>query len=229
VDASKLFNEEDVTDVLEVEPKFETRFVVNNHTTLKALYALSSDEKERACVLNFASAKNPGGGFKKGSTAQEETLARSSSLYNSLIKFEKPFYKYNKSHPGVYSHRIIFSPKITFFKSDSGKGVAETVVSVITAPAVNAGVAKVSKQQVALLMEERMRRILEISKREKKEVLILGAFGCGVFKNEPAFVAQTFRKLLDTQYRGVFDLVVFACYGPKENLHAFEKQFLEAK
>ena len=49
-------------------------------------------------ILNFASYKNPGGMFLRGSTAQEEALCHESTLYNVLIKFNDTYYKSNREN-----------------------------------------------------------------------------------------------------------------------------------
>lgn len=229
VEKSCMYVEDDEMLMEDIErPCFETKFVISTKTTLKALYAIEKNVCcEKVAVLNFASAKNPGGGFLKGSAAQEESLARSSTLYMSLIKFKKPFYEYNKMSPGVYTDRIIYSPEISFFKNDEGKFLQMDCrdCAVITCPAVNAGVSKKSKEEVKDLMRTRMRKILNVAFRNKKTVLILGAFGCGVFKNDPNDVAEIWRELLFGDYKGCFEEVHFALYGPQENAQAFELKF----
>ena len=63
----------------------ETQFEVVNETTLSAAWRLVEARNLAGTLcLNFASAKNPGGGFLGGSQAQEESLARSSGLYLAL-------------------------------------------------------------------------------------------------------------------------------------------------
>jgi uncharacterized protein (TIGR02452 family) len=65
-------------------PSFsQTTIAVTRATTLGAAQALAAEYPTLAC-LNFASAKNPGGGFLSGSQAQEESLARASGLYSTL-------------------------------------------------------------------------------------------------------------------------------------------------
>jgi uncharacterized protein (TIGR02452 family) len=115
---------------------------------------------------------------------------------------------------------------VSFFKNDRGKALPEVVCAVVTAPAVNAGVSKCDAEEVRRRMEVRMRKILRVAMLHGLRVLILGAFGCGVFKNSPAVVAAIWRELLDSdEFRGCFDRVVFACYGPKENLDEFVRVF----
>ncbi len=236
VSISVLFNEEQLEDpcpAKEGRVANPARIEVTDETTLQALHRLTREcgagPVPRVCVLNFASAKNPGGGFKKGSAAQEESLARSSSLYPCLEKFRKPFYEYNKSKPGVYSDRVIFCPECTFFKDDSGAVVSDVTCAVVTAPAVNAGVARCDEEEVRYRMVRRMRRILRVAAMHELRVLILGAFGCGVFKNNPAVVAGIWRELLDSkEFQGCFDTIVMACYGPKENLWEFQRTFRRA-
>jgi uncharacterized protein (TIGR02452 family) len=233
VAASLLYNEEQLNEPHATKAARvgkPTGIEVTDETTLQALYRLSRECGDspvpRVCILNFASAKNPGGGFKKGSAAQEESLARSSSLYPCLAKFLKPFYVHNKSKPGVYTHRIIYCPQVTFFKDDAGNMQPETTCAVVTAPAVNAGVAKLDEEEVRHLMAVRMRKILRVAVLHDLRVLVLGAFGCGVFKNSPAVVAGTWRDLLATnEFRDRFERIVFACYGPKENLLEFQRMF----
>jgi uncharacterized protein (TIGR02452 family) len=97
-------------------PKFEVRHC----TTLQAAQSLAEEMgEEHVGVLNFASAKNPGGGFRKGSSAQEESLARSSSLYLALSqdRLFSEFYGYHRrAKDAIYSHRIIYSPRVAIFK-----------------------------------------------------------------------------------------------------------------
>ncbi len=74
----------------------------------------------RIGILNFASAKNPGGGFLGGSQAQEESLARSIALYASL-QSEFQFYEEHREMVILlYSHSMIFSPNCPVFRDDQG-------------------------------------------------------------------------------------------------------------
>lgn len=98
----------------------ECEYSFANCTTLQAAERLAQIfDQARIGVLNFASAKNPGGGFLRGSCAQEESLARSSALYHCLKQpfIHKNFYDYHRrGRTGLYSNRMIYSPKVTVFK-----------------------------------------------------------------------------------------------------------------
>ena len=73
----------------------ETTIEVFNETTFAGARALLKAGAEKVCCLNFASAKNPGGGFLGGSQAQEESLARASGLYASLQQ-TREYYEFHR-------------------------------------------------------------------------------------------------------------------------------------
>jgi uncharacterized protein (TIGR02452 family) len=184
---------------------------VTSETTLAAAKRLNN-KYDKVAILNFASAKNPGGGFLKGSSAQEESIARSSSLYES-INNQKNFYEYHRTTSNtVYSHRMIYSKDIVVIREDSGKLIEPYNIDVVTSAAVNVGALRI-KVDVEKIMEERIERIIALFASKKQEIIVLGAFGCGVFKNEPKMIAKLFHKVLTKdQYKNAFKEVVFAIY-----------------
>ncbi|MCL2255051.1 MAG: TIGR02452 family protein, partial [Lachnospiraceae bacterium] len=122
---------------------------------------------ENCGVLNFASAKNPGGGFLNGSLAQEEALAISSDLYNSQLQAQA-FYDINKGcKTSLYTHNMIYSRNVTFIR-DGNMKLMESPISanILTSPAVNAGAYynnENGKESIVLaVMEERIRYILNV-------------------------------------------------------------------
>ncbi|CAF3052336.1 unnamed protein product [Rotaria sp. Silwood2] len=195
-------------------PKIEVRHC----TTLQAAQSLVAEIGEgRVGVLNFASAKNPGGGFLRGSNAQEESLARSSSLYSTLTqtRFFTEYYGYNRrGKSGVYSHRIIYSPRVTIFKDDNGNLLSSPYhVGIVTVPAPNASVVR-HTELVKTTMMERIRHLLNVFEANKHDSLVLGAFGCGVFKNDPFDVATMFRQYLESdEFRNSFKRIIFAVFN----------------
>jgi len=216
--------------------KYETVVEVTAETTLQACHRLVKEtDSGRVVVLSFASAKNPGGGFLNGSQAQEESLARSSGLYPCLIQ-KNEMYNENIRNPneGLYSHYMIYSPDVPVFREDSGELIAPYNLSIITAPAVNRGVYAKSKNfsltLMANVMNQRIHRILSIALEHKHTHIVLGAYGCGVFSQDPIHVANWFHTLLGQGglFHGCFKKIVFAVYSTKKedrNLMPFQQLF----
>lgn len=224
----------DQFDALHVDKKeIETTIQFKNSTTIEALLE-EKDSGLKTCLLNFASAKNPGGGFLGGASAQEESLARSSSLYASLVK-DFTLYNYNRGRSThLYSDYMIYSPEVLFWMNDAGDFLQQPVISdVLTAPAPNKGAMLQNEcmDQLAELehvFRTRMDKMLRLAASQKVECLILGAWGCGVFRNDPEFVAACFGELLSKNYASVFRKVIFAVYDrskSQESFQAFQKAF----
>jgi len=195
---------------------------VTDETSLQALYRIAEEAKDLSAtmLLNFASAKNPGGGFLGGAVAQEESLARSSGLFQCLEQFTDSLYARNRTDPNgcLYSDDMIFSPCVPFFRTDAGAFLdAPVCCSVLTAAAPNAGAAKgPAVKEVVSVLKARVVRVLRIAKAYDLRTLILGAWGCGVFKNDPQEVARAFHVALDLpELRGAFDYVLFPIPDPK--------------
>ena len=190
--------------------------VVENMTTTDAVSKYKHDEK--LCVLNFASYKKPGGGFINGAIAKEESICHDSTLFNviSSTKFES-YYEDNKNNTngGLYRNAAIYSPGIVF---------SNTIVNVITCAAPNLSIFKGPKYKAYDAIRNRIKFILDIAEKNNEAELILGAFGCGVFKNEPEFVASTFKNLLYSTNYYHFKKVIFAIPGGI-NYDIFKKVF----
>jgi uncharacterized protein (TIGR02452 family) len=203
---------------------------LRNESTLAAILRLGV-QNETVGVLNFASAKNPGGGFLNGALAQEESLAAASALY--LSQLECPvYYETNRTCKSMaYTDCAIWSPDTVFFRDDSGNLLKTPVkASVLTLPAVNYGQA-LNHGENAAKMKAAMKRRMKIALADFAEMcrgrLILGAYGCGVFGNDPNDVATWWSELL-TEYGGYFSSVAFSVFdrSPKrETLKAFERKF----
>ncbi len=197
-------------------PVHRTVIEVVNETTLQGLTRLLAASSEPVAVLNFASAKNPGGGFLNGSQAQEESLARSSALYASLLRAPE-FYERHRASPSLlYSDAMIFSPGCPVFRNDEGTLLEQPqTATFITSPAPNAGAA-------ANTRPEELPRIPEVFRRRSEGVLamaaahgygrlVLGAWGCGVFRNDPQVVAASFATHLGVgAWAGRFQHVLFS-------------------
>jgi uncharacterized protein (TIGR02452 family) len=208
---------------------------VTSETTQVAARRLVETEKlSDLVVLNFASARNPGGGFLNGAKAQEEDLSRCSGLYRCLIT-QLAYYEANRRNDSVlYTDHLIYSPRVPWFRT-RGRDVPDTVflASVITAPAPNAGVALQRDPHrgpdIELALRRRAGMVLAVAAHEGHHNLLLGAWGCGVFRNNPAQVADAFGAWLESKrFAGSFDRVIFAVYDRTPNrdtLAAFEQRF----
>src|SRR5262249_27235149 len=147
------------------------------------------------------SAKNPGGGFLNGSLAQEEALACASGLYPCLLAAPEYYERNRANRSALYLDLAIFSPRVPFFRNDAGILLEKPVLaSVITDPAPNAGAVAQNEprnlQHVESVLKRRAELILQIAAAHQVERLVLGAWGCGVFRNDPNVVASTFAELL---------------------------------
>ncbi|GHT42165.1 TIGR02452 family protein [Bacteroidia bacterium] len=214
---------------------FQTRITVQNCTSIEAAQQLLKTGGKIGC-LNFASAKNPGGGFLSGAQAQEESLARNSTLYPTLTKFQRKMYDYNRSLTTyLYSDYMIYSPDVVFFRNDADELLPQPFLfDILTSPAVNVGAIMQNKpselSQVEQTMLSRIDKILAVFVLQKVEKIILGAWGCGVFQNKPEDVATYFAHYLTQKgkYGKCFSEVVFAVFDKsrnQENIRAFENMF----
>jgi len=170
---------------------------VVNETTLSGIARLVSAGEGPVAALNFASARNPGGGFLKGSQAQEESLARSSALYASLLRGKEYYDRHRAEQSGLYTDAMIFSPECPIFRDDDGALLGEPMrAAFLTSPAPNAGAtAKYQPRELARLPDVFRRRselVLALAAAHGYRNLVLGAWGCGVFRNDPEVVAAAF-------------------------------------
>ena len=197
---------------------------VTGESTLEAARRLAPDV---ACLV-FASAKNPGGGFLGGAQAQEESVARASGLYRCL-RTQPDFYAHHRSQGDLrYSDRVIHSPSVPVFRDDKGRLLEEPYeATMITAAAPNLGAILRNTPDLADSVPEvlarRAERVLTVAAAHGHRVLVLGAWGCGVFRNEPRTVAGAFRGALEAV--PYFDRVVFAIYGGGRVSEEFEAVF----
>ncbi|GAA4255273.1 TIGR02452 family protein [Dactylosporangium darangshiense] len=178
-----------------------------------------------AATLVFASAKNPGGGFLGGAVAQEESLARASALYTSQ-RTAPAFYDFHRHQRDLrYSDRVIYSPGVPVFRDDKGRLLGEAYTTAfLTAAAPNLGAILRNQSEdagdVPAVLRRRAARVLRVAAAHGHRTLVLGAWGCGVFRNLPVEVAAAFAAAL--REVPCFDNVVFAIYDrlPHTPVHA---------
>ena len=177
-------------------------------------------------ALNFASARNPGGGWLTGAEAQEESLARSSALVAALTAPGPCAAHYadgSGSRDALYTHDMIYSPAVPVFRDEASLQLLPQPwpLAFISAAAPNAGVAvrkhAVSAKAVEAIYAERAERVLALAHKRGHDAIVLGAWGCGVFQNDPPMVARVFGRLLHGRFRGCFRVVAFPILGRDAN------------
>lgn len=209
--------------------------------------AAEAYKNQSVCVHNFASASTPGGGVVHGANAQEECLCRCSDLYFCLNTPEmwNGFYKAHRNAKNpIHNDDIIYTPEVVVFKTDTAypQVMPETDwynVNVITCAApnlrerpsnlFNSGdgnkAAMISDEELKVIHEKRLRRILDVAFLNGNEVVILGAFGCGAFLNNPEVVAQAANTVIE-EYKYAFKAIEFAVYcgsGDARNYRIFSE------
>ena len=197
-------------------PHADTVIEVANETTLAGVARLLDDDPGPVAALNFASARNPGGGFLGGSQAQEESLARSSALYASLLTAPGYYDRHRASRTPLYSDAIILSPACPVIRDDAGTLLAEPrPVTFVTSAAPNAGAAAANAPEevaaIPAVLRRRAELVLAAAASAGCDRLVLGAWGCGVFRNDPDTVAEAFAAhLREGAWAGRFARVRFS-------------------
>ena len=242
IEAQVFIAEKSVIDVPVPSKTEKAKVIVSGKRSLKAAESYAKQGK-KVCVLNFASATNPGGGVVNGSSAQEECICRCTTLYPCLNTNQmwNVFYNpHRKTANPWYNNDCIYTPNVCVFKSDTN--FPEPLqkenwwsVNILTCAAPNlrerpsnmmnphAGkvAAKITPTELEKLLTERIRRIFEVAVANQNEVLILGAFGCGAFKNPPEIVARVFNKVMQN-YLCYFDTIEYAVYHTEREMANYD-------
>ena len=246
IEAQVFIAEKDSVDIPVPHKSTDAKVIVSGKRSLEAAECYARQIK-KVCVLNFASATNPGGGVVNGSSAQEECLCRCTTLYPCLKEESlwRDFYApHRKAANPLYNNDCIYTPDVCVFKSDIN--FPELLsrdrwwrVNILTCAAPNlrerpsnpmnphAGYkqAKLTPAELESLLASRIRRIFEVAIANDNDVLILGAFGCGAFRNPPEIVAKVFYNVMQ-DFLGYFDTIEYAVYHTERevaNYEAFQK------
>lgn len=196
---------------------------VTNETTANAAVSLGAMKKTHVVALNFASGRNPGGGFLSGAMAQEEDLCRCSGLY-PCIKSKPAFYNENILCDNTYyTDGVIYSPKVPFIRNELLQFLEEPFeISIITAPAPNVrAMENVAEDELKDIIRHRAIKILQVAEEHGHKNIILGAWGCGAFGNSPEMVAKSFMDALTMV--PAFEHVCFAVYDKRPGAVLFEE------
>lgn len=194
---------------------YDTEITVIDEDTFTA-----AAQEHHPCCLNFASHKRPGGGYKSVMNlrmpikTQEEDLFRRSDLPNVMDNRRVRQYYPLMGVKGLYCSAVV----------DKDKNLDPIIpfqVSLVTVAAIVN-----PKPDEQPLTEAKIRRVLDIAADNNQQTLILGAWGCGAFRNDPEVVASLFKKHLEGDFQGVFQKVIFAIPGEASHNHqVFLKHF----
>lgn len=171
-------------------------------------------------ILNFASYRNPGGGFLKGSVAQEEFLCSQSTLYPALDAQRYTYYAPHVNSSFYYKDEFIHTEEVTFF-SEPRIGSQMLLAHVITAAATNHKMAE-DKDVSRATMVLRMNKVFQLFSYVGCDTIVLGAWGCGVFGHDPDFIAEQWKQVIRANYGSVAN-VVFAV--PDNKFEIFKRVF----
>lgn len=202
IDNTKYYRDIEIAKEVKNTKKFLVEENIIHCGTIDCIIKLREENiKGNIIALNFASATTPGGGYLNGSTAQEESLCRASMLYPCLTK-DRTMYKENKlNYTPLYSDKMKYSPNVPIIRDDNGSLMDSYVLgSFITSPAVNRKGAKkvlINDSKINDVMNLRIRKIISLALEHKPSVIVLGAFGCGVFGNKKEVVYDLFEKAIN--------------------------------
>ena len=244
--ATKLYEAEDYPEIACL-PEPGCAVTVSKNKTFEAAVEIHKSHPDwKITVLNFASATNPGGGVKTGSSAQEESLCRCSTLYPTLTQdwlWNQYYQKNRDAHDSLHTDVCIYSPGIVICKTDDSypvrmEEIGWVMVDVISCAAPNlrkrpgnshnpeyGRAVTISDADLYELHLKRAKHIMHIAAANGADALVLGAFGCGAFANDPKVVAEAYRDAL-SDYRQYFRLIEFAVYcrpGETANYDAFRE------
>ena len=184
--------------------EFENNIIVEPLDTVSAIQKWS--QVGRVCALNMASYKRPGGGVENGARAQEECLFRCSNLFDVV---SKDFYP-------LGDYECLYTQRSLFFKDKDYVQIEPIQCDVITLAAINLNdKAKYDPVQNLYnyenLTREKIRLMLSVPQSWGAQYLILGAWGCGVFKNDPEKIAQYFKDaIIGEGYGSLYKKIIFA-------------------
>lgn len=188
--------------------------VISGDTVETGKSFVDSEANKITAILNFADALTPGGLVLSGASTQEEHICRCSNLYASLTSIiATEYYAINERSmhkpkmQSIYTNTVIYSKDVLFFRSAKDYEFLENPyhMDVITCPAPSA---RLHFDDAYLIMLPRVECIIKSAIMNGVNNLILGAWGCGAFGQNPRVVAQCFKEVLNKY--PAFDNVIFA-------------------
>ena len=228
--------------------QLDTQTIVEVHN-VDCLYAgvQLKEQGYNPAILNMASRRNPGGGVVTGAGAQEETLFRRTNLFRSLYQFA-PYSEQYGIKPSHYQYPLdknfggIYTPDAIYFRDSEQKGYAlldnPVSLSFITVAGMNrpdlTADGMIADHHVEPI-KNKIRTIFRIGLQHGHDSLVLGALGCGAFRNPPRHVARLFHDVMDElEFKNKYRRIVFAIlddhnarqsHNPEGNFKPFADEF----
>lgn len=233
----------------------ETKIIVRNVDCLEEGVRLCREGYNPA-ILNMASRRHPGGGVMLGAGAQEESLFRRTNLFRSLYQFTEYFINHvwykkyitpvstGECYPLDRNFGGIYTPGALLFREDEQHGYklmeSPECLSFISVAGMNRPKIKDATHIADDLIEgtkNKMRTILRIGLRHGHDSLVLGALGCGAYRNPPSHIAKLFHEVFEEpEFKNKYRLISFAilddhnthqAQNPEGNYKPFADEFAE--
>ncbi|MGZ3633948.1 MAG: TIGR02452 family protein [Parachlamydiaceae bacterium] len=219
------------------EPKIDATTIieVREEDTIQAAKRLL-DEKLSPVALNFANKYTAGGGVICGAQAQEEDLFRRSSYCFGLDVKYHPDLKnaFSAKKYEIPEFGLVYTPHVEIIRGSESEGypfIEPFEVDFIASAAYDFSkrTCDVPKEGYAEKMKRKIRSIMRLAVETEHNAIVLGAFGCGAFKNCPEDVARLFKQVIEeVEFQGQFVKITFAIMDNKEsnNYSIFKKILL---
>ena len=233
---------EDIYPAFNASKTCDTEITVTRDRSYQAAMRLSAENEGcRIAVMNFANAFHAGGGVTTGAGAQEECLCRTSTLYPLLYRhfLKDTFYKHHHTlNTPKATDALVYIRDVVICKTDEDlprrmPREQWTKVDVITVaapdlrgnpnihlPIIGVGT-YMSSAELFGYHVKRAIHVLTCAAAEGADILVLGAFGCGAFRNDPEIVARAYRTAIE-EFPNVFKKIEFAVYCPPEDTRNYE-------
>lgn len=160
-------------------------------------------------ILNMANYKYPGGGWKKGFYAQEESLFLRTTLSKTLDYSFYPILDVS----GIYSKNVLVI-RDNNLKELKEKNKYKT--SFITVAALPCHSHNIDDEIFDKMTMKKISLMFKIAIANGHKNIILGAFGCGAYKNPVFRIIYIFNEII-RKYKQYFESIVFAIISKEES------------
>ena len=181
-------------------PRTDVRVV--DIDSIDAALQLAQSSGRRPLVLNLADDCFPGGCVSTGSGAQEESLFRRTSLCRTLTMHFYP----------IRDDEAVYSPCVVVMKASEAQGFARLAeplptLDFVACPAIRhpqlAEGGDTLRDEDVTRLEIKVETVLQVAYKKGHGALVIGAMGCGAWRNPPSHVAQIMRRVIE-RYPGAF-------------------------